>query len=205
MSQRSIKRRFHGLPMLSRAVRGGLIAEKGSQRLAGDGLPLQVISVQSIAIGLLSQQRACLADAEEVDIFVIDGGEEHRRLDLCAQSQRRIFHSLKTEAHIIEDERLAAFSDARATRRDLLKFRYHRPQHTGLLLVHVSAKAEFSIKDTGSGIASGFKGLAISHAERSASSLIASARTNMDAYFLPMRHLRAPSRSPTVFPRLRAV
>ena len=86
MPQRSIKRRFHGLPMLSRAVRGGLIAEKGSQRLAGDGLPLQVISVQSIAIGLLSQQRACLADAEEVDIFVIDGGDEHWRLDLALRA-----------------------------------------------------------------------------------------------------------------------
>ena len=37
--------------------------------------------------------------------------------------------------------------------------------------------------DTGPGIASGFKGLALSYAERSASPFIASARTNMDAYF----------------------
>ena len=34
MPQRGIERRFHGLPMLSCAVYGGLIAEKGSQGLA---------------------------------------------------------------------------------------------------------------------------------------------------------------------------
>ena len=108
--------------MLSHAGCGGLIAEKGSQRFAGDGLPLQVMCGQAVTIDLLSQQRACLADAEDIDIIVINGDEKHWRRDLRAQSQRRILHGLKTEARIIEDKRLAAFSDARATRRDLLEF-----------------------------------------------------------------------------------